>query len=145
MASKNLSSTTLLFSLLLLIAVAAAGVPCDQPKTKPAPATPKIKPSPEIPKIIRPSPAVQSAHCPKDTLKFGACTNILGVVGGIIGSPVSSKCCGLVSGLTDAEAAVCLCTAIKANVLGIHLNVPVSLSLLLSSCQKSVPTGYQCK
>jgi hypothetical protein len=42
------------------------------------------------------------------------------------------------------DAAVCLCTAIKANVLGINLNIPVSLSILLSACQKSVPSGFQC-
>ncbi|CAF1825506.1 BnaCnng34320D [Brassica napus] len=36
-------------------------------------------------------------------------------------------------GLVDLEAAACLCTALKANVLGIKLNVPVSLSLLLNA------------
>lgn len=144
MASKFLSlSTILIFSLLLCSALAA---PCDQPKTKPAPAVPKRKPA--IPKIIRPpsesSPAAQSSYCPKDTVKFGVCTDILGI-GSVIGSPVSKKCCALLSGLTNDEAAACLCTAIKANVVGINLDVPVSLSLLISSCKKTVPTGYQCK
>nr|GEV27005.1 hypothetical protein [Tanacetum cinerariifolium] len=45
--------------------------------------------------------------------------------------------------LVDIEAAVCLCTAIKANVLGINLNVPVSLSLLLNVCGKKVPSGFK--
>ncbi|KAL3818208.1 hypothetical protein ACJIZ3_004113 [Penstemon smallii] len=46
--------------------------------------------------------------------------------------------------LADLEAAVCLCTAIKAKVLGINLNVPLSLSLLLNVCSKKVPPGFQC-
>ncbi|XP_023002543.1 pEARLI1-like lipid transfer protein 1 [Cucurbita maxima] len=142
MASKSLSSTILLLSLLLCLSLSAAS-PCNQPKIKPSPA----KKKPAIPKIIRPpssSPAVQTAYCPKDTVKFSVCTNILGI-GSLIGSPVSSKCCGLLTGLTNLEAAACLCTAIKANVLGINLDVPVSFSLLVSSCKKSVPAGYRCK
>ncbi|KAK7320680.1 hypothetical protein VNO77_30378 [Canavalia gladiata] len=91
-----------------------------------------------------PSPPPPSGKCPKDTLKLGVCADILGLVNVVVGSPVSSKCCALLQGLVDLEAALCLCTAIKANVLGINLNVPVTLSLLLSACQKTVPTGFQC-
>jgi hypothetical protein len=39
---------------------------------------------------------------------------------------------------------VCLCTAIKANVLGLNLNIPVNLSLVLNFCGKGVPTGFKC-
>ncbi|MBA0801749.1 hypothetical protein Gohar_012097 [Gossypium harknessii] len=53
-------------------------------------------------------------------------------------------CCSLLDGLVDLEAAVCLCTAIKANILGINLNIPVSLSLLLNVCSKNVPSNFQC-
>ncbi|KAB2626757.1 vegetative cell wall protein gp1-like [Pyrus ussuriensis x Pyrus communis] len=56
----------------------------------------------------------------------------------------TTPCCSLIGGLADLEAAVCLCTAIKANVLGINLDVPVSLGLLLNYCGKSVPKGFQC-
>ncbi|WMV30732.1 hypothetical protein MTR67_024117 [Solanum verrucosum] len=41
----------------------------------------------------------------------------------VIGSPPVSPCCSHISGLADIEAALCLCTAIKANVLRINLNV----------------------
>lgn len=91
-----------------------------------------------------PSPPPPSGKCPKDTLKLGVCADILGLVNVVVGSPVSSNCCALLQGLVDLEAALCLCTAIKANVLGINLNVPVTLSLLLSACQKTVPPGFQC-
>lgn len=83
--------------------------------------------------------------CPLDTLKLGVCTNVLGgLIGVLVGTPPKEPCCGLLEGLVDLEAAVCLCTAIKANVLGINLNVLVDLSLLLNYCGKKVPTGFQC-
>jgi hypothetical protein len=42
------------------------------------------------------------------------------------------------------HAAVCLCAAIKANLLGISLNVPVDLVLLLNQCRKTCPPGFTC-
>ncbi|WZZ73513.1 hypothetical protein YC2023_084883 [Brassica napus] len=37
-------------------------------------------------------------------------------------------------GLVDLEAAVCLCTALKADLLGLKLDVPISLSVILNQC-----------
>ncbi|XP_027330898.1 14 kDa proline-rich protein DC2.15-like [Abrus precatorius] len=122
MASNKLIATILVLSLLTYTTFTNACGTCH-PKATPPPA---------------------SGKCPKDTLKLGVCADILGLVNVVVGSPVSSKCCALLEGLADVEAALCLCTAIKANVLGINLNVPVTLSVLLSACQKSVPTGFQC-
>ncbi|XP_047939922.1 putative lipid-binding protein AIR1 [Salvia hispanica] len=83
--------------------------------------------------------------CPIDTLKLGICANLLGgLIGAIIGTPPVKPCCSLIDGLVDLEAAVCLCTALKADILGIHLDVPISLSLLLNACSKKVPSGFQC-
>jgi hypothetical protein len=53
-------------------------------------------------------------------------------------------CCSILGGLADLEAAVCLCTAIKANVLGISLDIPVKLSLLVNYCGKNLPSGFIC-
>ncbi|KAF5773419.1 putative bifunctional inhibitor/plant lipid transfer protein/seed storage helical [Helianthus annuus] len=83
--------------------------------------------------------------CPRDTLKLGVCADVLGLVNVVVGTPESSKCCALLEGLVDLEVAACLCTAIKANVLGINLNVPVSLSLLVSACGKTIPPGFKCE
>ncbi|KAJ1392679.1 Hydrophobic seed protein [Sesbania bispinosa] len=55
-----------------------------------------------------------------------------------------TPCCSLLNGLVDLEAAVCLCTALKANILGINLNLPISLSLLLNVCSRQVPRDFQC-
>ncbi|KAG5222112.1 proline-rich protein DC2.15 precursor [Salix suchowensis] len=81
-----------------------------------------------------PSAPEKPAKCPKDTLKFGVCGSWLGL-----------ECCTLIKGLADLEAALCLCTAIKANVLGVvKLEVPVAVSFLISACGKKVPEGFKC-
>ncbi|XP_039127791.1 14 kDa proline-rich protein DC2.15-like [Dioscorea cayenensis subsp. rotundata] len=83
--------------------------------------------------------------CPIDTLKLGVCIDVLnGLLNVTIGKPPKEPCCPLLGGLLDVEAAVCLCTAIKADILGIHLNIPIDLSLLLNYCGKGVPKGFKC-
>ncbi|CAN0842117.1 14 kDa proline-rich protein DC2.15, partial [Linum grandiflorum] len=79
-----------------------------------------------------------------DTLKLGVCANVLNLVHAKVGTPPVQPCCSLLEGLVDLEVAVCLCTAIKANILGINLNIPVALSLLLNVCGSSVPPSFQC-
>ncbi|KAJ7011417.1 14 kDa proline-rich protein DC2.15-like [Populus alba x Populus x berolinensis] len=86
-----------------------------------------------------------SGKCPKDALKLGVCADLLGSLLNVtVGTPPVKPCCSVIQGLLDLEAAVCLCTAIKANILGINLNIPVSLSLLLNVCGKKVPKDFQC-
>ncbi|KAK8692864.1 hypothetical protein V6N13_070469 [Hibiscus sabdariffa] len=133
MASTTVASAALLVALNLLFftLVSSTYVPCPPPH----------KPSPKTP----PSGPKKPATCPKDTLKLGVCADLLGgLVHAVVGSSSKTKCCSLISGLADLDAAVCLCTAIKANVLGAHLNVPLSLNLVLNSCGKNVPAGYKC-
>ncbi|XP_060207301.1 14 kDa proline-rich protein DC2.15-like [Lycium barbarum] len=103
-------------------------------------------PSNPIPTPSTPSTPSSKGKCPKDTLKLKACASLLNdLVHLVVGSsPAKTKCCSLIKGLADLDAAVCLCTAIKGNVLGINLNVPVSLSLLLNNCGKYVPKNFQC-
>ena len=138
MASGALATTTALLSFNLLFFTLVSS------SFRPAPSTPKghnqhhkSPPTPTSP----PS----KGTCPKDTLKLGVCANLLNdLVHLVVGTPAKTPCCSLLSDLVDLEAAICLCTAIKANVLGIYLNVPVSLSLLLNYCGKKVPKGFQC-
>lgn len=92
-----------------------------------------------------PCPPETTTKCPKDTLKFGVCGDWLGLVHEEIGAQPDSECCTLLKGLADLEAALCLCTAIKANVLGVlKVKVPIALSLLVNSCGKKVPQGFKC-
>ncbi|KAG7591382.1 Hydrophobic seed protein domain [Arabidopsis thaliana x Arabidopsis arenosa] len=83
--------------------------------------------------------------CPIDALKLGVCTKILdGAVGTVIGNPPDTPCCSVLQGLVDLEAAICLCTAIKANILGINIDIPISLSLLINTCGKNLPSDFIC-
>nr|DAD18551.1 TPA_asm: hypothetical protein HUJ06_020015 [Nelumbo nucifera] len=49
---------------------------------------------------------------------------------------------------TPAAKGTCPRDALKlgvcANILGINLNIPLSLSLVLNNCGKKFPTGFQC-
>ncbi|PIA25258.1 hypothetical protein AQUCO_12000005v1 [Aquilegia coerulea] len=121
--------------LIALIFFAAFANACDPCAHRHKPSSPKIPP--------KGPPA--NPFCPRDTLKLGVCADLLGgLVNLVVGTPSSSKCCTLIQGLVDLEAAACLCTAIKANVLGINLNLDIALSLLVSACEKSVPPGFKC-
>ncbi|CAN1185986.1 pEARLI1-like lipid transfer protein 2 [Linum perenne] len=127
------------------------------PNPTPTPATPNPTPTPATPNpnptptpttpnpTPTPTPGSSNGNCPIDTLRLGVCGNVLSSLLNInIGNTSAQPCCSLINGLTDLDAAVCLCTAIRANVLGINLNVPISLSLLLNACGRNAPSGFQC-
>ncbi|PSS04064.1 Hydrophobic seed protein [Actinidia chinensis var. chinensis] len=133
MGSKSNTISLALFLLLnlLFFTIASACGTCP-------PSTPKKKPP-------KPSPTPSKGTCPRDALKLGVCADLLGDLLNItVGTPPKKPCCSLLQGLANLEAAACLCTAIKANILGINLNIPLSLSLLLNVCKKNVPPGFQC-
>ncbi|XP_065858888.1 14 kDa proline-rich protein DC2.15-like [Euphorbia lathyris] len=93
---------------------------------------------------LNPNPTAKQS-CPRDALKLGVCAKILnGTVGTVIGNPPDHPCCSVLQGLVDLEAAICLCTAIRANILGININIPISLSLLINTCGKQLPSDFIC-
>uniref|UniRef100_A0ACD5Z242 Uncharacterized protein n=1 Tax=Avena sativa TaxID=4498 RepID=A0ACD5Z242_AVESA len=120
--------TFLLVALSLVLVFTVAGA-CGTSCPTPTPATP--------------TPPSYS-KCPKNALKLAACADVLGLVSAEAGHPPAEPCCSILGGLADLEAAVCLCTAIKANVLGISLDIPVKLSLLVNYCGKNLPSGFIC-
>ncbi|ESQ38204.1 hypothetical protein EUTSA_v10029036mg [Eutrema salsugineum] len=155
MASKNSVSLALFFVLNILLFTLTAATDCGcspKPKLKPSPSPkpPTHVPTPSVPSpnprpVPPPSTPGSSGNCPIDVLKLGVCGNVLsGLLNIQLGQPSAQRCCSVVQGLVDLEAAVCLCTALRANVLGINLNVPISLSVLLNKCNKKVPSGFEC-
>nr|ACG24992.1 cortical cell-delineating protein precursor [Zea mays] len=120
---------------LLFFTVANACGNCPTP-------TPPVEPPPPPPAAT--PPPSSSGKCPLNALKFGVCADVLGLVKGEVGKVPAEPCCTLIKGLADFEAAVCLCTAIKANVLGVVIDVPIKLSALVNYCGKCVPKGYLC-
>ncbi|XP_054813766.1 lipid transfer protein EARLI 1-like [Prosopis cineraria] len=122
-------------------------IPSPMPRPRPIPnpmpsPRPMISPSPGT--GPSPAPGNGTGTCPIDALKLGVCANVLNLVNVTIGQPPVTPCCSLIQGLVDLDAAVCLCTALRANILGINLNLPISLNLILNRCSKQVPRGYQC-
>ncbi|XP_037492281.1 lipid transfer protein EARLI 1 isoform X1 [Jatropha curcas] len=166
MASRTAASIALLLSLNLLFftLVTSCSCPPDTPSPKPktpspnpsnpsptpknptpSPSNPSPNPRNPSPKPNNPTPSPSQGACPRDTLKLGVCVDLLkDLLSVTIGTPPKTPCCSLLGDLVDLEAAVCLCTTIKASLLGINLNLPIDLSLLLNYCGKKVPQGFQC-
>ncbi|CAL4887500.1 unnamed protein product [Urochloa decumbens] len=95
------------------------------------------------PPPVVPTPS-GGGSCLINTLKLNVCANVLNLLKLNIPIVGNDKCCPLLQGLVDLDAAVCLCTAIKANILGINLNVPIDLRLLLNHCGKVCPADFTC-
>ncbi|KAK4265249.1 hypothetical protein QN277_026327 [Acacia crassicarpa] len=102
---------------------------------------PKLPPQP--PQLPPPATPAQ-ATCPVDTVKLGACVDLLGGLVHVgIGDPVVNQCCPVLQGLVDLEAAVCLCTTLKLKLLNLNIYIPLALQLLIT-CGKIPPSGYTC-
>ncbi|XP_047069608.1 14 kDa proline-rich protein DC2.15-like [Lolium rigidum] len=133
MAGKASIALFLAVNLVVFSMASACGGNCPTPAT----------PTPSTPSTPTPTPA-SFGRCPRDALKLGVCANVLGLIKAKVGVPPTLPCCPLLEGLVDLEAAVCLCTVLKANILGIKLKLPIDLSLVLNHCGRSVPTGFKC-
>ncbi|KAK7251159.1 hypothetical protein RIF29_34107 [Crotalaria pallida] len=134
-SSRSSALALFLYTNLLFFVLASGCYTCTQPK-------PNV-PVPVPNQFPFPDPIAKS--CPRDALKLGVCANILNSpIGAVVGSPLNHPCCSVLEGLLDLEVAVCLCTAIKANILGININIPISLSLLLNACEKTPPSDFLC-
>ncbi|KAL4388040.1 hypothetical protein GQ457_09G026230 [Hibiscus cannabinus] len=99
------------------------------------------------PVVIRPGDVVRNGQGQSGTcnpLNLGVCLNLLNLVDVELGNVPTKPCCSLIQGLADVEAAVCLCSAVRANVLGININLPITLNLFLNNCGRRVPTDYIC-
>jgi len=100
-----------------------------------------IYPPPTTPPVF-PPPSPRT--CPIDALKLGLCLDVLGgLVHVVIGNPLKNVCCPVIQGLVDLEAAICLCTAIRAKVLNLNIFLPLALQVLIT-CGKTPPPGFVC-
>ncbi|KAH7833748.1 hypothetical protein Vadar_009339 [Vaccinium darrowii] len=114
----------------------------------PTPPTFVPKPPPQVEKPCPPPPPALAPKggqtCPIDTLKLGACVDLLGGLIHVgLGSSAKDTCCPVIAGLVDLDAAICLCTTIKAKLLNINVIVPIALQVLID-CGKTPPEGFQC-
>ncbi|AES94248.1 putative bifunctional inhibitor/plant lipid transfer protein/seed storage helical [Medicago truncatula] len=110
--------------------------PCPTPPNGKCPTPPKPKPTP------KPTPSRKS--CPRDTIKLGGCSSVLnGMFNFSMGVP-NGQCCGFLDGLVDYDFAICICTALKANIMGIIVNIPISFTQLINFCSRQAPSGFEC-
>ncbi|XP_061963896.1 36.4 kDa proline-rich protein-like [Populus nigra] len=111
---------------------------CPPPPPE-TPCPPHLSP----PELCPPPPPKQET-CPINTLKLGACVDVLG---GLVHirtcSSAKDECCPVLEGLVDLDAASCLCTVIKAKLLNINLIIPIALDVL-ADCGKTPPPGFKC-
>ncbi|KAK7346701.1 hypothetical protein VNO80_21224 [Phaseolus coccineus] len=122
--------------------------PCTsppQPKQPPHHGGGRPKVSPPLPPIIINPPVVPPHRTfPIDALKLGLCLDVLGGLVHVgIGKPVENVCCPFIQGLLDLEAAICLCTVIRAKLLKLNIFLPIALHVLIN-CGKTTPPGFVC-
>ncbi|PWZ45092.1 proline-rich protein [Zea mays] len=141
-----LVAATLVVVVVAQLAAPAAACPyCPTPTPPPPP--PVVNPPPSSTPCPPPpySPSTPTGKCPVDTLKLLACVDALnGLAHAVVGTNASDTCCPLLSGVADLDAALCLCTTIKAKALSVSLVLPVAISVLVNECGKHVPSSFQC-
>ncbi|CAN6324618.1 unnamed protein product [Urochloa humidicola] len=115
----------------------------------PAPATP-VPPAPstyapEAPTPTTPATDNHSHQCPVNALELQVCASVLDGLVKVSLPEDREKCCRLLGGLADIDAAACLCTVLKAKVLNVALSVPIDISLSLNRCgSRNCPPGLTC-
>ncbi|KAI3928735.1 hypothetical protein MKW98_024336 [Papaver atlanticum] len=120
--------------------------PVTLPPVGKLPLPPVGLPPVTLPPVIGGSPPKTKGKdsCPIDILKLGACVDLLGGLVHIgLADPAVNKCCPILSGLAEIEAAACLCTTLKIKLLNLKVYVPIALQVLLT-CGKNPPPGYDC-
>ncbi|CAI0375412.1 unnamed protein product, partial [Linum tenue] len=123
--------------------------PIPKPPVEPTPPIvhppipmPPVVPNPPI--VYPPPPPPKPETCPIDTLKLGACVDLLGGLIHVgIGESAKSTCCPVLEGLVDLDAALCLCTTIKLKLLNLNIVLPIALEVLVD-CGKTPPPGFKC-
>ncbi|CDY59805.1 BnaA05g35360D [Brassica napus] len=129
--------------------------PYPPPPPTPSPPPPYVKPppppTPSPPPPPTPCPPPPPAPTPKpktcsiNVLKLGACVDVLGglIHVGLGKGYAKTKCCPVLDGLVGLDAAVCLCSSIRAKLLNIDLVIPIALELLID-CGKTPPRDFKC-
>ncbi|KAL6843464.1 hypothetical protein ACP4OV_026526 [Aristida adscensionis] len=84
--------------------------------------------------------------CPTNALAdLKVCADVLVLLKLKINVPASQQCCPLLGRLVSADLAACLCAAIRLNVLGIPVNLPLDVPLVLNYCGRNASApGANC-
>jgi hypothetical protein len=103
--------------------------------------------------LLLASPAVVRAQqrggnpCPTSAVAdLKVCADVLVLLKLRINVPQGQQCCPLLGGLVDLDLAACLCAAIRLNALGVPVNLPLDVPLVLNYCGRnaSAVPGSNC-
>lgn len=150
--AKSRAASLFLISLLLTSAafppLASGCDTCTTPRPKKHNPKQRSPPAVTSPPAVFPPPVDDgdpAAKCSVEyILKLGLCLDALGGLVHVgLGRPAENACCPVLEGLLEAEAAACLCTAIKLRVLNLDIYIPLALQLLVT-CGKDPAPGYLC-
>ena len=89
----------------------------------------------------------QGNPCPTNALAdLKVCADVLVLLKLKINVPRTQQCCPLLGSLVNLDLAACLCAAIRLNVLGIPVNLPLDVPLVLNYCGRnaSAVPGSNC-
>ncbi|PWZ23142.1 Zinc-finger homeodomain protein 11 [Zea mays] len=85
--------------------------------------------------------------CPTSAVAdLKVCADVLVLLKLRINVPQGQQCCPLLGGLVDLDLAACLCAAIRLNALGVPVNLPLDVPLVLNYCGRnaSAVPGSNC-
>lgn len=119
--------------------------PPSHPKTPPHFSTSPPSHMPLPPYLMASPPNMPPMKQPNCQLEnFGVCENLLNMETVVI-EPETMPCCQLINDLSDLDAPVCICSALKENILGpVPPNLTISVEKILNRCGRALPTDYKC-
>ncbi|GJM96416.1 hypothetical protein PR202_ga13247 [Eleusine coracana subsp. coracana] len=84
--------------------------------------------------------------CPTRALAdLKVCADVLVLLKLKINVPANQQCCPLLGNLVNLDLAACLCAAIRLSVLGIPINLPLDVPLVLNYCGRNATApGANC-
>uniref|UniRef100_A0A0D9VY99 Bifunctional inhibitor/plant lipid transfer protein/seed storage helical domain-containing protein n=1 Tax=Leersia perrieri TaxID=77586 RepID=A0A0D9VY99_9ORYZ len=91
-------------------------------------------------------PASRGNPCPTNALAdLKVCADVLVLLKLKINVPANQQCCPLLGNLVNLDVAACLCAAIRLSVLGIPINLPLDVPLVLNYCGRNASAaGANC-
>ena len=96
--------------------------------------------------VVRGQQPPRGNPCPTNALAdLKVCADVLVLLKLKINVPRTQQCCPLLGSLVNLDLAACLCAAIRLNVLGIPVNLPLDVPLVLNYCGRNasaVPGSY---
>ncbi|KAL7188659.1 hypothetical protein ACSBR1_038507 [Camellia fascicularis] len=84
--------------------------------------------------------------CSNNIKNFGVCNQLLSELleTEVANTTLKDQCCSLIKDVVELEAAVCLCDAVKANILGNKDDPLASIKAVHRICNKKLFPTYKC-